>query len=74
MESWSSWDSPVSPDFMSAETKEKGAGAFYEDAAQYWSQVPATVDGMLGGYGFISKVDIQGSNQFLKQLFRVSLI
>lgn len=46
-------------------------GDFYKDAAQYWSQVPATVDGMLGGFGHISTVDIQGSTQFLKQLFRL---
>lgn len=47
-------------------------GDFYKDAADYWSKIPPTVDGMLGGYGFISSIDINGSNQFLKQLFRVS--
>ena len=27
----------------------------YEVAANYWSGVPATVDGMLGGFGSISR-------------------
>ena len=46
---------------------------FYKDAADYWSKIPATIDGMLGGYGFISSLDINGSNQFLKQLFRLKV-
>lgn len=33
---------------------------FYTDALQYWSEIPATVDGMLGGFGHISEIDIQG--------------
>lgn len=53
------------------ENKERGA--FYKDAADYWSQIPATVDGMLGGYGHISTVDIKGSTQFLRQLFRLKV-
>ncbi|XP_034231662.1 N-terminal Xaa-Pro-Lys N-methyltransferase 1-A [Thrips palmi] len=71
VENMSSWDDPENSNCMSVEKKEKGA--FYEDAAQYWSRIPATVDGMLGGYGFISKVDIQGSNLFLKRLFRLKV-
>ncbi|XP_011506450.1 PREDICTED: N-terminal Xaa-Pro-Lys N-methyltransferase 1-B [Ceratosolen solmsi marchali] len=43
---------------------------FYEDAAKYWEKIPATVDGMLGGFGFISQTDIIGSKQFLKSLFQ----
>ena len=45
---------------------------FYKDAVDYWSNIPPTVDGMLGGFGFISDVDIQGSENFLKSLFKVS--
>lgn len=68
------WDNSITPDSSVQKSMEnKGKGAFYEDAVQYWSQVPATVDGMLGGYGFISKVDIQGSNMFLKQLFKLEI-
>ncbi|XP_015112399.1 N-terminal Xaa-Pro-Lys N-methyltransferase 1 [Diachasma alloeum] len=44
---------------------------FYSDAARYWEKVPATVDGMLGGFGFISHTDIDGSQAFLKSLFKL---
>ncbi|CAG9771760.1 unnamed protein product [Ceutorhynchus assimilis] len=44
--------------------------SFYQDAAKYWSDIPATVNGMLGGFGSISSTDIQGSKQLLKQLFK----
>lgn len=33
---------------------------FYSDAVNYWSEIPPTVDGMLGGFGHISQTDIQG--------------
>ncbi|KAJ1520160.1 hypothetical protein ONE63_004376 [Megalurothrips usitatus] len=48
-------------------------GSFYTDAANYWSQIPPTVDGMLGGYGFISRADINGSTQFLNHLFKLKV-
>lgn len=38
---------------------------FYSRAAQYWANVPATVDGVLGGFGHISQTDIEGSKAFL---------
>uniref|UniRef100_A0A2P2I9H1 Alpha N-terminal protein methyltransferase 1 n=1 Tax=Hirondellea gigas TaxID=1518452 RepID=A0A2P2I9H1_9CRUS len=41
----------------------------YSDAASYWSEVPPTVDGMLGGFARISSADIKGSETFLKSLF-----
>ncbi|KAM7345401.1 N-terminal methyltransferase [Cochliomyia hominivorax] len=41
---------------------------FYTKAQQYWSEVPATVNGMLGGLGYISAIDIQGSSAFLREL------
>ena len=44
---------------------------FYTDAAKYWEKIPPTLDGMLGGFGFISQTDIGGSNVFLKSLFKV---
>lgn len=42
----------------------------YDDAIKYWDSIPATVDGVLGGFGKTSlpKVDIIGSNAFLKRL------
>jgi len=39
---------------------------FYSKADEYWKGVPATINGMLGGYERVSKVDIRGSTAFLK--------
>lgn len=58
-------------DNIEKELKEKES--FYTDAAHYWSGIPATVDGVLGGFGFISQTDIQGSIAFLKQLFKLQI-
>ena len=46
----------------------------YKQAADYWSNVDPTVDGMLGGFGKISQIDIEGSSKFLKALFKVNTI
>lgn len=58
-------------DLNAAVTKRKYRTSFYGNAAEYWSSVPATVDGVLGGFGFISRTDIQGSLSFLKQLLKL---
>ncbi|KAG5892412.1 hypothetical protein JTB14_003348 [Gonioctena quinquepunctata] len=42
---------------------------YYTHGANYWSDIPATVDGMLGGFGYISQTDIKGSKMLLKQIF-----
>jgi len=34
----------------------------------YWAGISADVDGMLGGYPHVSRVDIQGSRAFLAKL------
>lgn len=44
---------------------------FYTEAVKYWDKIPPTVDGMLGGFGFTSQTDIQGSKAFLNCLFKV---
>jgi len=44
---------------------------YYSHGAAYWSQVPPTVDGMLGGFGYISHTDIQGSETFIKSIYKV---
>lgn len=46
-------------------------GHFYEDAKDYWSQIPATVEGMLGGFSRLHPIDIRGSASFLKQFISV---
>lgn len=43
---------------------------FYTKAQHYWSTIPPTLDGVLGGFGCISQTDIHGSRQLLKQLFQ----
>lgn len=43
---------------------------FYKDAIKYWSKIPPTVQGMLGGFDFISDTDIDGSRKFLEDLLR----
>ncbi|XP_011633660.1 N-terminal Xaa-Pro-Lys N-methyltransferase 1 [Pogonomyrmex barbatus] len=48
-----------------------GQGEFYTAAAKYWDCIPPTIDGMLGGFGFISQIDIKGSTFFLKSLFQL---
>lgn len=41
---------------------------FYSKAASYWANIPATIDGVLGGYGHISEIDIDGSKAFLNEI------
>lgn len=43
----------------------------YDDAISYWTDVPATVDGVLGGYGettSVPKADVVGSSTFMRRL------
>lgn len=44
---------------------------FYSHAEDYWKEVSPTVDGMLGGYGSISSIDINGSKAFLHKFLGV---
>lgn len=54
---------------MTEKARNKTDIDFYTDAANYWSEIPATLNGMLGGFGFISETDIRASKLLLKQLF-----
>ncbi|KAA8584690.1 hypothetical protein FQN60_008475 [Etheostoma spectabile] len=47
---------------------------FYSNAEDYWREVPPTVDGMLGGYGSISSIDINGSKAFLQRITKRLLL
>jgi len=40
----------------------------HEAARNYWRGIDADVNGMLGGFSYISKVDLQGSKNFLAKL------
>lgn len=44
----------------------------YTDAIDYWTGVPATVDGVLGGFGNTSlpRTDVRGSLQFIRSVRR----
>ncbi|XP_067931326.1 N-terminal Xaa-Pro-Lys N-methyltransferase 1-like [Watersipora subatra] len=50
--------------FKDIDTKDK----FYTDALTYWSSIPPTVDGMLGGLEYITKTDVSGSTVFLTEV------
>ncbi|XP_037914492.1 N-terminal Xaa-Pro-Lys N-methyltransferase 1-B [Hermetia illucens] len=63
-------DSPVKEEATDSKDSNKES-PFYDDAKKYWSKVPATVDGMLGGFGGISYRDIKGSSSFLKDIFKM---
>jgi len=40
----------------------------HQDSRDYWQGIDADVNGMLGGFPYISKVDLQGSKNFLAKL------
>ena len=40
----------------------------HEEAKAYWSTIDPDVNGMLGGFPYISRVDLQGSKNFLAKL------
>ena len=40
----------------------------HQEARKYWQGVDADVNGMLGGYPHISRVDLQGSKNFLAKI------
>ena len=44
---------------------------YYNNAAVYWEGVDSTINGMLGGFGKITDIDIDSSNKLLKLLFKV---
>jgi hypothetical protein len=44
----------------------------YAKSKDYWATQPATVDGMLGGFEYISDADIEQSQKFLNSFLNVS--
>ncbi|XP_015366826.1 PREDICTED: N-terminal Xaa-Pro-Lys N-methyltransferase 1 [Diuraphis noxia] len=43
----------------------------YEKSKNYWSNIPASVNGMLGGFSSLTNKDIKDSELFLKKLFQM---
>ena len=41
---------------------------WYQSSLNYWEKENATIDGMLGGYGSISSIDLTSSHDFLTRL------
>jgi protein N-terminal methyltransferase len=50
--------------------EQNGTRGWYQKGAAYWEgdDVPPTVDGVLGGYGFVSSIDLETSANFLDAL------
>ncbi len=40
----------------------------HKNAKDYWSTVDADVNGMVGGFSYVSRMDLQGSKNFLAKL------
>ncbi|CUM65690.1 uncharacterized protein PRCAT00003338001 [Priceomyces carsonii] len=58
-------------DILMSENDKADTKIKYEDAIEYWSNVPASVNGVLGGFGEqtqVPRVDIVGSSTFLRKL------
>lgn len=53
-----------------AEMEDKSS--WYGQAADYWKNIPATVNGMLGGYASISMTDTTHSKRFLTKFLKFS--
>jgi hypothetical protein len=63
---------------MSSTTNDKEQEAsnkiVYSVSESYWASQPPTVNGMLGGFDFVSDVDIEESQKFLDYFLNVTLL
>ena len=50
--------------------EEEARKEWYEKGAQYWEddKIPPTIEGVLGGFGFVSKDDITESTKFIQAI------
>lgn len=46
---------------------------WYQKAVEYWDQQDASYNGVLGGYGFVSEVDVRDSRTVLLKAFSPQL-
>ncbi|OKL56519.1 hypothetical protein UA08_08235 [Talaromyces atroroseus] len=56
---------------MTPPTKTPDSLINHASAIQYWNSMPATVNGMLGGFPQISRIDLRGSANFLAKIRRL---
>ena len=54
---------------VSSSTAESLGTEFYSKANSYWSEIPATVDGMLGGFSHLSDNDVSESRDTILEFF-----
>ena len=57
-----------------ADTTQAKKRKWYDRGAEYWQTQPATYDGVLGGFGRLSPIDIRDSRLFLCSLPHIELL
>ncbi|KAI4184789.1 MAG: hypothetical protein L6R41_004511 [Letrouitia leprolyta] len=64
----------MAPPLSSSETPSKNIDhtISHPSALKYWNSIPATVNGMLGGFPQISRIDLRGSLNFISKLRRLN--
>ncbi|CAD7703853.1 unnamed protein product [Ostreobium quekettii] len=60
---------PSAQAFWEAELSGEGPSAWYSKALKYWDQQEPTYNGVLAGYGHLSRIDLIDSAAFLKRVF-----
>nr|OQO25061.1 hypothetical protein B0A51_07440 [Rachicladosporium sp. CCFEE 5018] len=70
------FEPPIAPDptptQASATAPAPDSQISVSEALAYWSSIPPTVSGVLGGFPQVSRIDLQGSRNFLAKLRRSS--
>ena len=67
---WLSLGCIVTTTMAAAKDAAPDASISSTDSLKYWNSVSTTVDGMLGGYPEVSRIDLKGSANFLAKLRR----
>lgn len=65
-ELWEAMSRPA-PRKKSKASEDESTPVWYEAAVQYWDNQAPTDDGVLGGYGFVSDIDVRDSRIFLNK-------
>ena len=55
---------------MEGVTESADSRISHADTLKYWNSIPATADGIMGGFPHISRIDLRGSLSFLAKLRR----
>ena len=57
------------PDDLWATIRGSKDQQWYAPAVQYWDKQEASYNGVLGGFGHVSELDVAGSRKFLQKAF-----